>query len=402
MSILNSLKQLIFGARDEPVAHVPMRAQPELEKTQFSTAVDNELKFSDDERASAQQRAETALQAFHESLNTANLSRNRETREHRLKLAREKLIELKELTNKFPFLHLKNMQAVEARIIAVEAETLGLPGSEIPDPGIKNVSDVVQSECLEQVVNITIGKGAKPTAGYLETLASNVLIDSSPTQDFWSKQDGDVTSRFAQALRNGLAAGETNQQIIRRVVGTKNVPGIMKISREDAAALVQTSVATVANASRLATYRKNADIIKGVEFLATLDSHTCISCAVRDMEWWDLDGNPMDGNTLPFVAPPAHVNCRCVLLAKLKPMSEISHGALPDIPKNGGRASTDGPVPATTTFSDWFKNRTPEQQNEQFGKGKAAMFRAGKIRLRDMVDGSGLPLTLAQLKAKYK
>ena len=148
MSIISSLKRLIFGTKNEPVEHAPMRALPEPEKTWFSTAGNTELTFSDGEKLSAQHRAETVLGEFNESLNVANLSKDRETREHRLKLPREKLIELKDLANRFPFVHLHNMQAVEACIIAVEAETLALPDNEMPDPGIENVSDVVQSEPL--------------------------------------------------------------------------------------------------------------------------------------------------------------------------------------------------------------------------------------------------------------
>ncbi|MDP1606327.1 MAG: hypothetical protein Q8L93_06760 [Rhodocyclaceae bacterium] len=148
MSIMGNLKRLIFGTMDEPVERVPMRALPDPEKTQFSTAGANELQFSDSERLSAQHRAETVLKEFNESLNSANLSKSRKSREHKLKLAREGLVELKELVYKFPFLHLQNMQAVEASIIAVEAETLVLTANEIPDPSIKNVSEVVQSESL--------------------------------------------------------------------------------------------------------------------------------------------------------------------------------------------------------------------------------------------------------------
>lgn len=148
MSIIGSLKRLIFGTRDEPVEHVPMRALPDLEKTRFSTTGANELQFSDAERLSAQHRAETVLREFNESLNSANLSKSRKMRAHKLKLAREGLVELKALVNKFPFLHLLNMQAVEASIIAVEAETLVLTDNEIPDPGTKKVSEVVQSESL--------------------------------------------------------------------------------------------------------------------------------------------------------------------------------------------------------------------------------------------------------------
>lgn len=131
-------------------------------------------------------------------------------------------------------------------------------------------------------------------------------------------------------------------------------------------------------------------------------AHNCERCAVRDMLWWDLDGVPQDGNTLPWEAPPLHYNCRCTTTARLKLFSEQGID-LPDLPLHGGgRASTDGPVKGDTNFDTWFRGRTPEEQNEQFGKGKADLYRSGKITLRDLLDLRGNPLTLAQLKAKYK
>jgi len=268
--------------------------------------------------------------------------------------------------------------------------------------GLAEVQSTATVQALESVLNITIGPGSKPTAGYLEKLASNVLIEGAPSAQWWSKQAGDTAFRFSQAVRTGLAAGETNQQIIARVAGTKDVPGVMDIARKNAAALVQTSVQTVANEARLATFRKNADITNGVRYLATLDSHTCSACGVRDGLTWDLDGKPLEGNDLPFAAPPIHFNCRCTTIAVLKPMSEISGGTLPDLPNNGMRASTDGPVKATVNFSDWFAGRTESQQAEQFGAGKAAMYRAGKISLRDMLDQKGNTLTLDALRKRHE
>jgi SPP1 gp7 family putative phage head morphogenesis protein len=257
-------------------------------------------------------------------------------------------------------------------------------------------------QTLESILQITLGKSSIPSATYLEKLASDVMIQGSPTADFWAKQAGDLDFRFAAQLRQGLVAGETNQQIIARIVGTPDIPGVMPIARKNAATLVHSSVQTVANSARLALYRKNSDIIQGVRWMATLDSHVCEICAPRDLEWWDLDGVPQDGNTLEFMEPPLHPNCRCILVAVLRSNTEQGNG-LPDFPAFGStRAASGGPVKGGTSFETWFKSRSSAQQDEQFGPGKAAMFRAGKITVRDMVDGSGSPLTLAQLAEKHK
>lgn len=148
MSIMGKLKRLILGTKAEPVGQVPVRAVPYQEQAQTSKASDSEPRFSESDILAVQQRAETVLQSFNESLSIANQSRNRGTRECRLQIAREWLIELKKLANKFPFLHLANLQAVEASIIAVEAETRALPYGDIVDTSIKDAPDKARSESL--------------------------------------------------------------------------------------------------------------------------------------------------------------------------------------------------------------------------------------------------------------
>lgn len=68
-------------------------------------------------------QAEAAVCAMNDSLSIANQSKELSTRESELKKALDELAKLKKLANKFPFLHLTNLQAVETCIIAVEAET---------------------------------------------------------------------------------------------------------------------------------------------------------------------------------------------------------------------------------------------------------------------------------------
>ena len=96
--------------------------------------------------------------------------------------------------------------------------------------------------------------------------------------------DGLEESRAAKvrdAIRIGYVEGETNQQIITRIRGTKALnyaDGLLDISRRDAEAIVRTSVAHTANYSRQHFMEANTDIIKGVKWIATLDARTTPTC----------------------------------------------------------------------------------------------------------------------------
>lgn len=148
MGIFDKLKRSFFIAALEPVEQVLVPTVSQPEQAQSSKAGASEPRFTESDMLAVQQRAATVQQAFNESLSIANQSKNRGTREYRLQIAREGLIELKKLANKFPFLHLTNLQAVEASIIAVEAETRSLPYKDVADSSIKDVRDTVQPESL--------------------------------------------------------------------------------------------------------------------------------------------------------------------------------------------------------------------------------------------------------------
>jgi len=72
-----------------------------------------------------------------------------------------------------------------------------------------------------------------------------------------------------------------------------------------------------------------------------------------------------------------------------------------DEPDPGQRASSSGPISAKTTFADYLKMKGEAYQNEVLGPGRAELFRAGKLTPRDLVDQSGRPLKLDDLRAKY-
>ena len=99
---------------------------------------------------------------------------------------------------------------------------------------------------------------------------------------------------------------------------------------------------------------------------------------------------------MPYQRPPLHPNCRSTLRLVTKSWRELGLDAN-DIPEST-RASMDGQVKDNLNYENWLKSKTTEQQDEVLGKGKAELWRKGIITFRDMLDQSGRPLTLKELK----
>ncbi|WP_327078137.1 colicin D domain-containing protein, partial [Glaesserella parasuis] len=65
------------------------------------------------------------------------------------------------------------------------------------------------------------------------------------------------------------------------------------------------------------------------------------------------------------------------------------------------RASQDGPVSEQINYENWLKSKSPGQQDQVLGKGKADLWRRGVITFADMLDQSGRPLTLKDLSYRF-
>jgi hypothetical protein len=260
-------------------------------------------------------------------------------------------------------------------------------------------------------INNTVGVDiftASLSSDTLASLASDILVQGAPSADWWAKQSDELIFRFSNQLRLGMAAGETNGELISRIVGSADSPGIMDVSRTTAEALVRTSVQTVANSARLETFKANADVLDGVQQISTLDSRTTEICMAYDGEAWTLDGEPMDGSSLPFISEdsgpdgvPRHWNCRSVLIPIVKSVSQLTGvDGIDELPEST-RASMDGAVAESTTFESWFSGLGSSRQDDILGPGKAELFRNGSISMTDLVNQRGRPLTLTELRGKH-
>lgn len=251
-----------------------------------------------------------------------------------------------------------------------------------------------------EAMRLAIPQAIRPTAERLASLASNVLIDGAPSRAWWRKQSSDTAFRFAAQVRQGIINGETQERIVGRIVGRAGEPGVLDVSRRAARALVHSSVMSAANAARLETYRKNGKHVAGLRWLSTLDSHTCVVCAALDGQRWDLEGKKLRGTEIDFQAPPAHFACRCVLSPIPKSLDDIfGRTGLDELTESlSRRASSEGPVAGSTTFAQFLRRQSAEFVENTLGKRRAEMFLAGRLTLRDLVSGTGRPLTLDELR----
>jgi SPP1 gp7 family putative phage head morphogenesis protein len=179
----------------------------------------------------------------------------------------------------------------------------------------------------------------------------------------------------------GYGQGESIGQIVSRLRSQ------VDIGKRNAEALVRTGVHTVSSAARELMYEENKSVIKGKLYTAVLDNRTSIQCIAYDGSFYDMENNPLGKTKLPYRDLPAHWNCRSMYIPVLKSFKELGINA-PEMPKST-RSSMDGQVPEDTTFKDFLERKGVEFQNEVLGKGKAELWRQGKITLVQLVDQTG-------------
>jgi SPP1 gp7 family putative phage head morphogenesis protein len=182
----------------------------------------------------------------------------------------------------------------------------------------------------------------------------------------WFDQIGlNLKTGVERQLRTNLLAGDSIPQIMRDVR-----PLLGPKLKKDVEAVVRTASNHVSNASRVMTYQSNEDVVKGWQYVATLDASTCPICGPLDGQTFSIGDGPV---------PPRHPNCRCTTTPITKSFREM--GIDMDEFGPGLRHSMNGLVPSTTTYPQWLRGQSTAVQNQVLGTTKAKAFRAGKIKL---------------------
>lgn len=215
-------------------------------------------------------------------------------------------------------------------------------------------------------------------------------------REWWDDLSTQTAARLKAQIGLGLSQGETQDQIIRRVRGTRANgfrDGVLNVERQQAAAIVRTTTANVSAAARQETYRQMADVLSGVQWVATLDTRTCAICGPRDGQIYAVEDAAAP-------KPPAHWNCRCTTAPVVKSYRELA-GLKPRAAagvSEGTRASMDGQVAESVTWSDWVARQSAERQDEVFGPSRAKLYRAGTITAQDLATRTGRLRSVEELE----
>lgn len=200
-------------------------------------------------------------------------------------------------------------------------------------------------------------------------------------------------SQLEENIKLSQSLGEGIPQTIKRV---KNITTIGKAS---ATRLARTNILAASNNAHLKAYEK-LDFIEYVVWSAALDSKTCEICGLNDQRRFKKNKAP---------SLPAHFNCRCSWVPFITVETWKNKGASSD-PKVGERIARDPgytgkgfgknvKVPATTTWTDYFKKLPPQKQKDIIGVGKWNLWNQNRIELEDIVKERKI-VTLKKLKKK--
>lgn len=254
-------------------------------------------------------------------------------------------------------------------------------------------------------------------------------------------------AKLVEALQLGLSEGQTVDDMVRRIVGTRSkkyTDGVLAITRRNAEAVVRTGINHVSNAAREEFWESNADIIYALRWTATLDGRTSAVCRARDGALAPMGNNTLPSGTKrldpPGARPPAHPNCRSVMVAvfdeegianvigerpyvidtrtgdrrqkdfrqdakdavgadKWKAMTVAQRNDVIKQIRQKWTANHVGRVPADVTYDAWLRRQPAAFQDDVLGALRGKLFRTGKMSMDQFVDRKGKQYTLDQLRA---
>lgn len=115
-------------------------------------------------------------------------------------------------------------------------------------------------------------------------------------------------------------------------------------------------------------YKLNKDFYDGYQWIAALDSATCLACANIDNKIFDLLPDMEGEGTKPPDEPPLHKNCRCIIVPVLEGMR-------------------DDPSQAQASYEDWFNRQDEATKLDILGPARYKEYANGKAVTAFAKDG---------------
>lgn len=207
----------------------------------------------------------------------------------------------------------------------------------------------------------------------LETVGAEAQVQGVPAAEWFGRQAGTVKQQVIDRLRRAVL----NEQPMATL--TAEVAAIEQTAQRSVNTLLQTTLATVAQAALLAVAEANSDGLRALTWLTTLDTRACPICIALSGQSWTVEEKRPLGTSGPWPgSPPVHPRCRCSL--SVAPVGEA--------------------LPRDQAFEPWLRTRAVAEQRAILGPGRYDLWRSGKLKLRQLIDQRHRPLTLDRLQSE--
>ena len=222
------------------------------------------------------------------------------------------------------------------------------------------------------------------------------LVLSTPLRDSRVLErhfrDIGVGARMAinSGIRRGIAQGLSHDEIARSLN--------LDVPRYQSRALVRTAVTQFATTAQDAVYRANQDVLRGFQYVATLDARTTPICSRNDGRVFDIDDE-----TAP--RPPLHWNCRSTTIPVTKmygdidpTLDQVKTGAFRSLSPRR-RATMSGQASIVEDYDAWLRRQTYEVQVRHLGnRERVDLFREGNLKLRRFTNPNGRFISIDVLR----
>lgn len=249
---------------------------------------------------------------------------------------------------------------------------------------------------LRQVVDVDLvlpSPSQLITAAFSQPLQVEGVDGGKLLGPFFRDWTGKTSERVTAAIRLAAAQGQSTQDLVRRIRGTRAAQyrdGILAATRRDVTLMARTALQHVATQARSEVYRQNDDIIDKERFVAVLDGRTSVLCRSLSDQEFPVGEGPI---------PPLHIACRSVRVPVFKGSLSLLQG--------GGEQFSRGAdgikyVDADLSYYDWLKTQPASFQDSVVGPERGRLLRNGGLsatRFAELqLDKTFRPMTLEEMR----